>query len=138
MEDNFELTPEQHTKLEADTRLHIADLYQQMLNGDQSAEQSLQKICDGALVYHRDHCLSPIDKVYAKNDLGFISARFEGWMLEAIDHQKNSEAFEQEGFVAGYDCSEDQVDSYIDKALAMGDYDLDHDEDFTAATVCRM
>lgn len=138
MEDNFELTPEQHAQIEVDTRLHVSSLYQQMLNGDRNAEQRLAKICDGALVYHRDHCLLPIDKVYAKHDTNFIVDRFDDWMLEAIDHQKSVEASEQEEFIAGYDCTDDQVSSYIDEALAMDEDDLDDDEDFTAATVCRM
>lgn len=157
MDDNFELTQEEKDQIEIDTRLHIAGLYQQMLHGDQNAEQRLQKICDGALVYHRDHCLSPIEAAYARNDLNIIAGRFDDWILEAIDHQKHVEAFEQEEFVAGYGGMtaslreqreveshlamldrEDQVASYIDEALAFDDDDLDYGEDHTVAAVCRM
>lgn len=132
MEDNFELTQEEKDQIDARTRLYVANLYQQMLNGDQDAKQRLGKICGGALVYHRDHCLSPIEAVYAKNDLNFISDRFDGWMLEAIDHQKAAAAFEQEEFIAG-----DNVLSYINEALAFDGDDDDYDEDITAASVCR-
>lgn len=158
MNEVFELTQEERDRIEADTHLHIAGLYQQMLNGDRNAEQRLAKICDGALVYHRYNCLSPIDEVYAKHDLNFVAGRYDGWILEAVDNQKTSQEFEQnwtidnggrleymtagdrkevEAHLAMLD-RDDQVGSYIDEALAFDEGDLDHGEDLTAASVCRM
>lgn len=84
MNEVFELTQKRKDWLEADIRLHICGLYQQMLFGDKNAEQQLEKICSGMLVLHRHQYLSSCDEALAKGDINHLIEHYDYLILESF------------------------------------------------------